>query len=69
MSNFRDLVIWKEGIEITKQVYALASLLPDTEKYGLRSQISRCAVSIPSNIAEGSARSSRADLKGFWSFL
>ena len=68
MSNFRDLKIWKEGIEITKKVYELAGFLPDEEKYGLRSQICRCAVSIPSNIAEGAGRGSNADFKRFLEF-
>ena len=54
--NFRDLGVWKDSFAIVKQVYEVCRDLPDDEKYGLKSQIQRCAVSIPSNIAEGSGR-------------
>jgi len=56
--NFRDLGIWKDSFLIVKEVYELCKTLPEDEKYGLKSQIQRCAVSIPSNIAEGSGRTS-----------
>ena len=56
MRDFRTLNIWKGGIAIVKQVYRLAAFLPAKEKYGLRSQIYRSAVSIPSNIAESCSR-------------
>ena len=65
MRNFRTLNIWQEGIAIVKQVYRLAELLPVEEKYGLRSQICRSVVSIPSNIAEGCSRNSQIDFKRF----
>ena len=65
MRNFRTLNIWQEGIAIVKQVYHLAELLPVEEKYGLRSQICRSAVSIPSNIAEGCSRNSQKDFRRF----
>ena len=58
MRNFRNLDIWKQEIEIVKEVYKLSYLLPSNEKIGLKSQITRAAVSIPSNIAEGSSRNS-----------
>ena len=51
MRDFRQLNIWQEGLTIVKHVYRIAELLPDVEKYGLKSQICRSAVSIPSNIA------------------
>lgn len=63
--DFRTLNVWQEGISIIKRVYSLSKSLPATEKFGLRSQITRCAVSIPSNIAEGCSRSSQADFKRF----
>lgn len=50
---------------IVKQVYAIARFLPDEERYGLRSQMTRAAVSIPSNIAEGSSRFSDPDYRRF----
>ena len=65
MRNFRNLIIWKDAIEIVKNVYQLASRLPNEEKYGLKSQISRASVSIPSNIAEGSSKNSEIEYKRF----
>lgn len=67
MHNFRQLQIWKEGMEVTKQVYLLLAKFPPSEKFGLISQISRCAVSVPSNIAEGSSRSSNKEFAHFLS--
>ena len=67
MHNFRQLQIWKEGMEVTKQVYLLLAKFPPSEKFGLISQISRCAVSVPSNIAEGSSRSSSKEFAHFLS--
>ena len=63
MRNFRNLNIWKDSITIVKKVYHLAELLPLEEKYGLRSQISCAAISIPSNI--GCSRTSQIDFKRF----
>lgn len=56
--NFRELKIWTDAMSIVKKVYLVASELPSDERFGLKSQISRCAISIPSNIAEGSGRTS-----------
>lgn len=65
MRDFRKLEIWKNGIELVKQVYQLSTLLPSEEKFGLRSQITRAAVSVPSNIAEGCSRNSEIEFKRF----
>ena len=65
MRNFRTLNIWQEGIAIVKQIYRLAEWLPVEEKYGLKSQICRSAVSILSNITEGCSRNSQIDFKRF----
>lgn len=65
MTNFRNLKIWHKGMELVIDVYKLAGLLPKEEKYGLRSQITRAALSMPSNIAEGSSRHSQKDFKRF----
>ena len=65
MRNFRTLEIWKNGIELVKQVYVLSEQLPSEEKFGLRSQVTRAAVSIPSNIAEGCSRNSDIEFKRF----
>ncbi|MBT8299043.1 MAG: four helix bundle protein [Maribacter sp.] len=65
MRDFRKLDIWKNGIEIVKQVYLLSNELPVEEKFGLRSQITRASVSVPSNIAEGCSRNSEIEFKRF----
>jgi four helix bundle protein len=67
MHNFREMKIWKEAVSLTKDIYQLTSLLPESEKFGLISQINRCAVSIPSNIAEGSSRNSEKEFQYFLS--
>ena len=54
--NYKDLVVWQKGIALAKATYQLTTKFPDTEKFGLMSQMRRAAVSIPSNIAEGQAR-------------
>ena len=63
--NFRELTIWKKAMEIVTSLYQLVSELPSEEKYGLKSQMTRAAVSIPSNISEGSGRSTNKDFKRF----
>jgi four helix bundle protein len=57
----KDLDIWKLGIELVKEIYILTKKFPASEQYCLVSQLRRCAVSIPSNIAEGAARSSKKE--------
>jgi four helix bundle protein len=54
--NHKDLEVWKKSMDLVLQVYQITNLFPDTEKFGLTSQMRRAAVSIPSNIAEGAAR-------------
>lgn len=61
MKDFKKLQIWQKGIEIAKLSYKLTEQLPSTEKFNLVSQINRAAISIPSNIAEGSSRRSERD--------
>ena len=58
--NYKNLKIWNLGIEIVDDVYKLIESFPKDEKFGLISQISRCSVSIPSNIAEGSSRTDKS---------
>lgn len=58
--NYKNLKIWKLGIDIVDDVFELLSEFPNDEKYGLASQISRCFISIPSNIAEGSLRTDKS---------
>ena len=61
MRNFRELEIWKDSIKLVKLVYEFTSRLPVSEKYGLISQMNRCCVSFPSNIAEGCSKNSQKD--------
>lgn len=65
MKNFKNLKIWQKGMEIVKKVYGLARQLPAEERFGLRIRICKAAVSIPSNIAEGSAKSSKKDYRNY----
>lgn len=65
MKNFRRLKIWERGMEIVKKTYSLSKQLPVEERFGLASQITRAAVSIPSNIAEGSSRTTDKEKKRF----
>ena len=65
MRDFKKLEIWKNGITIVKHVYSLVQKLPSEEKFGLKSQLSRAAVSVPSNIAEGCSRNSEVEFKRF----
>lgn len=65
IKNFRDLDVWKKGIEIVKDVYLTASDFPKHELYGLTSQMQRSSVSIPSNIAEGFNRLHNKEYKQF----
>ena len=65
MHNYRELEIWNEGIELAKIIYQMVKEFPKDEIYGLTSQIKRCAISIPSNIAEGSGRDTNKDFNHF----
>ena len=65
MRNFREYDIWKSSIQISKDVYALTNNFPDSEKYGLSSQVRRAVISIPSNIAEGCGRKSAKEFSQF----
>lgn len=65
MHKFKELNIWKKSIELSVDVYELTKSYPETEKFGLTSQIQRCSTSIASNIAEGSSRLSNKDFARF----
>ena len=65
MRNFKQLLIWQKGFQIAIKSFNVISSFPKEEKYGISSQITRAAVSIPSTIAEGSSRSSRKDYNRF----
>lgn len=59
MHNFRNLQIWKDAMDLAQAVYEITEALPKMETYGLISQMTRAAVSVPSNIAEGSGRTDK----------
>lgn len=63
--NHKDLDAWKEGMKLVKIIYELTEKLPPSEMYGLKSQLRRASVSVPSNIAEGAARKSNKELIQF----
>jgi len=65
IKSFRDLKIWKEGIELVKRVYLVTEEFPKEEQYGLSSQMRRASVSIPSNVAEGFRRKHNKEYKQF----
>ena len=63
--NFRELNIWKKSMALVIETYILTRKLPDIEKFALVNQVNRSVVSIPSNIAEGTSRSSSKELSRF----
>ncbi|MFP4487014.1 MAG: four helix bundle protein [Campylobacterales bacterium] len=63
--SYRNLIVWQKSMELAKQVYLKTKNFPKEELYGLTSQIRRCAVSIPSNIAEGRGRQSNKEFVRF----
>lgn len=65
--DHKDLDVWKKSMDLVVKVYQITQMFPDTEKYGLTSQMRRAAVSIPSNIAEGAARKGDKELVQFLS--
>jgi four helix bundle protein len=65
MHNFEKLKIWQKAMDVAVHVYEISSLLPSDEKFNLIHQIKKCAVSIPSNIAEGSGRNSNNEFVHF----
>ena len=58
--RYKNLKIWDLGMKITDEVFSILKDFPSDERFGLISQISRCSVSIPSNIAEGSSRTDKS---------
>ncbi len=65
MHNYKELKIWKDGCSLVKIVYKVTKNFPSSEMYGLVSQMRRAAVSVPSNIAEGTGRASDKDFSRF----
>jgi four helix bundle protein len=64
-NSFRDLVVWQTAMALVAEVYKASDGWPKSEDYALKSQFRRAAVSIPSNIAEGSGRGTNKDFQYF----
>ena len=65
MKNFRDLQVWQKAHSLTLEIYQYSTPFPDSERFGLTSQLRRAMASIPANLAEGCGRGSDADLRRF----
>lgn len=61
LTSYRELAVWREGVELVKACYVITRSFPKDELFGLTSQVRRAAVSVPANIAEGYGRGSRKD--------
>ena len=65
VKNYKELVAWQKGMELVRRVYALTRDFPEVEQYRLVDQLTRAAVSVPSNIAEGFGRTTNKDFAHF----
>ena len=65
MNTYRDLIVWQKSMDLVILVYKQVNQFPKEEIYNLTSQLKRCAVSVPSNIAEGYGRNSSGDYVRF----
>ena len=65
IKSYRDLIVWQKSMKLVTEVYIATRIFPSEELYALTNQLRRCAISIPSNIAEGYGRNSTLDYKRF----
>jgi four helix bundle protein len=65
VEGYKDLLVWRKGVELVKEIYRMTKSFPADERFGLISQMRRAAVSIPSNIAEGQARKTTGEFVQF----
>lgn len=61
LTSYQQLIVWQKAFELSIKIFKITSRFPKSELYGLVSQMRRCAVSIPSNIAEGYSRGYRQE--------
>ena len=66
--RFKDLEMWKQSRTLCTEIYLISAAFPENEKFGMTNQLRRASVSIPSNIAEGSSRSSNKEFSRFLDF-
>ena len=64
-SLYRELRVWQMAMDLVVEVYRLSARFPRDERFGLTAQVRRAAASVPANIAEGNARSTRKDYASF----
>jgi four helix bundle protein len=65
VESHRDLIVWQKAMRLAVEVYRLTATFPCSEEYRITAQITRAAASVPANIAEGHARSTRRDYANF----
>jgi len=65
IESYKNLIVWEKSMDLVILIYKLTEVFPKEEMYGIIMQMRRCSVSIPSNIAEGSRRSSKKDFRNF----
>jgi four helix bundle protein len=65
IKSYKDLKVWQKAMDLAENVYRITASLPKSEQYGLVSQMRRAAISVSSNIAEGSVRRARGDFARF----
>jgi len=65
MQDFKQLKVWQRSHALVLRIYMATSTFPDSERYGITSQMRRAAASIPANIAEGCARGGQSELRQF----
>ena len=65
MYTYKNLIVWQKAIELVEEIYKQTSKFPKEEIYGLTSQMRRCSVSVPSNIAEGRLRGTEKEFRRF----
>ena len=65
MHRYKDLTVWQKAMELVVEIYKITEKFPLRERYGLISQMNRCAISIPSTIAEGAGRNTTKDFDHF----
>lgn len=63
--SYRDLIAWQKGMDLVEAIYELTENFPDSQRYSLSQQMQKAAVSIPSNLAEGSKRGTTNDFRHF----
>ena len=66
MNNYKELKVWKMAIDLGVDIYSITNSFPDSEKFGLVSQLRRATISVSSNIAEGAGRNNKNE---FYHFL